>query len=682
MDQLSITTLAYSSASIASALLTIIFCLQWYQNRIQGWFALATALNTLWLMATSMAYIDESFPRETLLSIESLHYSGWVLALNRALFSTSSKSLPAIQNILLWSVFGFSLLTIVDLITPIITSPRPLFLLLLVQSIICLLALEQLYRNTDGNRYLKLLCLNLGLYFFYDVMANTHSLIFEYRSPNVVQARAAIALATCLLIAVSALVFHRTWFQSSPAKLSISRPTAFYTSSLLVSGLFISFASLGAYFISRYGGNWGVVAFTLFVFLSIILMSMILFSRTFRLRLAVLINKHLFQHKYDYREEWLKFIGRLSYPIDNKSVLQTAFSALAAIFQAPGGAVWMRRGYSYTPLYRAGLDEQIELPREPADSDFCETLQNQGWVFMPKAETREMQQNNEYLPEWVVNFPDVWLVLPLLTGDNNELSGFIILTSPTHDDTLTWEDLDLLKLVGKELANYVKRHEQSQQLAENLQFDAYNKLTAFIMHDLNNVIAQQSLVVSNAGKHKDNPEFVEDAIHTISNSITRMENLLHRLKRTESQTVELLSVSEVINNAIANCDSGHPQPTFTSLSADPYIKADKDRIELAITHLLKNAQEATSDTGHIDVVLNREDKVAVIIISDNGCGMAPDFIEDRLFKPFQTTKSGKGMGIGVYLTRSYINQLGGTLDVSSRPNVGTTFTIRLQTVEP
>ena len=51
------------------------------------------------------------------------------------------------------------------------------------------------------------------------------------------------------------------------------------------------------------------------------------------------------------------------------------------------------------------------------------------------------------------------------------------------------------------------------------------------MHDLKNLIAQQSLVVRNAAKHKDNPEFIDDAIATVDNSVNRMNRILDQLRR-------------------------------------------------------------------------------------------------------------------------------------------------------
>ncbi len=210
---------------------------------------------------------------------------------------------------------------------------------------------------------------------------------------------------------------------------------------------------------------------------------------------------------------------------------------------------------------------------------------------------------------------------------------------------------------------------------EGRQFDTYNKLVAFIIHDLNNLIAQQALVVRNAEKHKGNPAFFEDAIKTISNSVDRMNNLLKKLRRDESDLVKRLSILEVVNQAVSECQraklTADIEPTTRTLNADQV------RLVMTITNFIKNALEATPDDGRVHVTLRVNNDWATVIIEDNGSGMDWDFIHNRLFKPFETTKSGKGMGIGVYLSREYISELSGTLNVASEPGEGTTITITL-----
>ena len=81
--------------------------------------------------------------------------------------------------------------------------------------------------------------------------------------------------------------------------------------------------------------------------------------------------------------------------------------------------------------------------------------------------------------------------------------------------------------------------------------------------------------------------------------------------------------------------------------------------------------------GEVRVTLSGAAGQCEVQIADNGPGMAPEFIRDRLFKPFDSTKGSKGMGIGAYQARAYVQQQRGSIEVQSSPAQGTRFTIRL-----
>src|SRR5690606_18293918 len=372
----------------------------------------------------------------------------------------------------------------------------------------------------------------------------------------------------------------------------------------------------------------------------------------------------------------LRLINYLAQPADASEVNQRAFFAVASTTRAPSGAIWLRKQGFYEPVYRANLPSFVVLQEEPVDSPFCRTFIESEWVFIPETgDNQALGQHNELLPAWTRNIPDLWLLFPLIVGE--ELVGFMALTKPGGDEALTWEDLDLLKTMGRQIASYLKRHQQAEQLVEGRQFDTYNKLVAFIIHDLNNLIAQQALVVRNAEKHKGNPAFFEDAIKTISNSVDRMNNLLKKLRRDDSDLVKRLSIMEVVQQAVGECERSTPRLTMEIEPTSRTINADQVRLVMTITNFIKNAQEATPDDGQVHVTLRTNNNWATIVITDTGSGMDWDFIHNRLFKPFETTKSGKGMGIGVYLSREYISELSGTLSVTSELGEGTTITISL-----
>jgi putative PEP-CTERM system histidine kinase len=676
MEYAEVTFTAFLSAAIVSTLLTAAYLYQFWHHQRGCAFAVAAGINTLHLAAIALSFSNYQLSTDWLLFLECLHYNVWVLAIALSLRKHSKQQqFPRSLQILFgagWPLTGLILLfALLD--SNAILALTPWFALGL--AVISLVSVEQLYRYAASNdRQIKLLCMNLGAIFLYDIYLYTHGLIFQGIDPLLWQSRAAVSIATCLFMSLGGLVPLQQ--SQRTANFNISRPIAFYTTSLIGVGLLITSLSLGGYYVRLYGGNWGTVIYSFVLVAAVMIIAMVFVSNSLRSRLSVLINKHLFRHKYDYRSEWLRIINYLAQPAEASEVNQRAFFAVASTTKSPGGAIWLLKQGFYEPVYQVNLPRIVDLQEEPADSLFCLAFLDLEWVYFPDSGDNEaLSQNNHLLPYWARNFPHLWLIFPLIVGE--ELVGFMALTKPVDDTALTWEDLDLLKTIGRQIASYLKRHHQADQLAEGKQFDTYNKLVAFIIHDLNNLIAQQALMVKNAEKHKDNPAFVEDAIKTISNSVDRMNNLLKKLRRDESDLVKCLNMTDIVEQAVAECRRNNSQLTCSVEKSKYTLNADQVRLVMTITNFIKNALEATPSGGRVHVTLAYINNRAVITIEDSGSGMDWDFIHNRLFKPFETTKSGKGMGIGVYLSREYISELGGTLNVMSTVGEGTTITISL-----
>jgi putative PEP-CTERM system histidine kinase len=199
-----------------------------------------------------------------------------------------------------------------------------------------------------------------------------------------------------------------------------------------------------------------------------------------------------------------------------------------------------------------------------------------------------------------------------------------------------------------------------------------------VLHDIKNLIAQQSLLVGTAAQHKHKPEFIDDAIEIMAHSVAKMQRLM-QLLRTGMPGGKLVStdLAEVVSEAVNNCAGGTPVPAFDSNVAEVRVTMDRDRMTSVIENLIRNAQDATADDGMVSVGLECRGDTVDILIEDDGCGMDEAFVRERLFRPFDTTKGDTGMGIGAYECREYVHSLGGTLQVDSEPGKGTRMQITL-----
>jgi putative PEP-CTERM system histidine kinase len=260
--------------------------------------------------------------------------------------------------------------------------------------------------------------------------------------------------------------------------------------------------------------------------------------------------------------------------------------------------------------------------------------------------------------------------------------GFVLLYDPPPPFELTYEDRDLLKTVGRHVATQIAQQEADRKLTESRQFEAYNRLTAFMMHDLKNSAAQLRLIVDNYERHKRNPEFIDDAIGTIGNAVERMTRLIDQLRgSTAPERLARVNLADLAREAVSRCSTRQPRPVLQG-SDTALVQANPERLTTVIEHVIRNAQDATRAEGSVSVALTNRGSQIQLVVSDTGQGMDAEFVRDRLFRPFDSTKGAKGMGIGAYQVREYIQRLEGSVEVQSSPGQGTRFTISMPVCEP
>lgn len=543
----------------------------------------------------------------------------------------------------------------------------------LVTALTGLILVEQLYRNSpsESRWSLKWLVLGLGGMFAYDLFLYSQAVLFNAIDLTIWVARGPVNLLFVPLIAVAARR-NPEW----QLRIFVSRQVVFYSTTLTAVGLYLLLMSAGGYLIARYGGVWGGLARVVFFVGAAIVLLTLLFSASLRARTKVFLNKHFFQNKYDYRDEWLRLIATLS-QFQGGSTSEVVVEAIANIVESPSGFLWTLddtgRNYRASASYRS--DEPV--PDIPADSELLHFIRRREWIIDLAEYSREPDLYADLeLPEWLVNMRQAWLVVPLMYG--KQILGLVLLYKSPGRPKLNYEDRDLLKTVGHHTAVHLAQEKSDSLLAEAKQFEAYNRLTAFLMHDLNNLIAQQSLIVKNAEKHKRNPEFVDDAIATIANSVERMNKVMAQLKRGEADYgTKRVPLEFIASAAIDRCAGAMPKPLLERSNGDAKVVVNPDQFTTILVHLIRNAQQATPESGTVRIQIDQDGSMAVVRIIDDGTGMSPEFVRDRLFRPFDSTKGAEGMGIGAYQAREFARKLGGDLVAQSEVGFGTTVTMTL-----
>ncbi len=675
--------IGYSAAALGFLVLTLLLATAWRGRREGGMLLAASSVTTLWA-AVAAYHASELYPSSLIVvAAELLRGVLWlwfllaILGYGRA--DSPRHFLRTMAAVVV--VFGLTMALVLGLVFSgeVDVSPRLGFDLrifsFLVFSLLGLVLVEQLFRNTPlAERWaIKYLCLGLGGLFAFDFYLYSNALLLRDISPAIWTARGYINAIVVPLIIVSA-ARNPQW----SLDVFVSRSFVFHSASLLGAGIYLLAMAAGGYFIQRYGGEWGGLAQLVFFFAAGMLLIVLLFSGQMRARLRVFLSKHFFNYRYDYREEWLRFIDTLSSAELDHDLRLRVIKAMAQIVESPGGLLWQRReGDVLQPTASWNMPESRE--RVTGNESLVRFLFEHGWIIELDQVVREPESYAELtLPDWLQTLPDAWLLVPLF--NMSELHGFIVLARPRTSLQVNWEVRDLLVTTGRQSASYLALLAANEALVDARQFEAFNRLSAYVVHDLKNLVAQLSLVVSNAERHRNNPSFVEDAFATVDNSVQKMNRLLAQLRkgRMASQSQKSVDLARMLEEVVAAHAGQSPVPCLSLCHEGLAVIADSDRLTAVIGHLVQNAQDATDDDGGIQVRLSREGETAVIEIEDDGCGMDASFIRERLFRPFDTTKGNAGMGIGVYESREFIHALGGRLDVRSEPGIGTTFRIALE----
>jgi hypothetical protein len=419
------------------------------------------------------------------------------------------------------------------------------------------------------------------------------------------------------------------------------------------------------------GGDWGKALQLTLLFGGLLLLGMFVVSGSQRARLRVLLSKHLFPYRYDYRNEWLRFTQALSTAGGTLDLGQSVVKALSDLVESSGGTLWLKDGQGRFVMH-ARLNHPAFDAEELEGGAFCRYLEEREWVInLEEFRARPAHYDGLVLPRWLSNLADAWLVLPLKSDGG--LVGFVVLSVPRTPFEVNWEVLDLLKTAERQAASYLARMQATDALLEASKFDSFNRMSAFVVHDLKNLVAQMSLMLKNAERHRNNPAFQADMLETVAHVESRMRDLMGQLQEKRPldppRPVDLRVLVERV------CAGKRQQrPTLESRIAESGrldVLAHPERLERVIGHVVQNALDATCGDGKVSVQVDSRDALSVrLVVEDHGCGMTPEFMRERLFKPFQSSKPS-GMGIGVYETQQYLREIDGTIGYDSRVGHGT-----------
>lgn len=670
-----IATAGYAISAIGYAFLLLLLLTVRKSGLAKYLLILATGATCLWSIAP---FIFSPLSVEKLLLFDNVKSFFWLLFLASCLKDNFTNIIEVLSRKQTWLILA---LPIIAFALPYLGIEKDSwkFLLQTVIALQVLVLLEVIYRQAGENRWaLKPLIVYLAVTSVFEFVTFANALMVEQIHINYIAARGYIysALIPFLVLAIRRV---KNW----GVEIYISRDIVMHSTLLMVAGGYLFVMAMLGYVVKFFGGEWGGTIQIVLIALSLALLVTLFLSLSFRTKIKVFITKHFFANQFDYRHEWLKLTHCLNTKEEDGNVYATALRGLTqAIDYQTGCFIQVKNG-------ELNVLANIDKPDLNEDEnivllEFSAFFKIKNWIIdIEEFRTQPYVYDELKINHGLLNGVSFQLVIPIY--DDGEFWGMAVMQgSDNTSRKLNWELRDYLTAVNEQISNFLFHHKAAQELAENAQFAAFTRMSAFIVHDLKNVLAQIDLILSNAEQHKDNPEFIDDTFETLQHTKARMDKMLRQLTEKNAPQIgadSLVSLSDCIQQVVEQrCASYLPTPNLIVKKEIPVV-LDNDKLSNVIYHLVSNAQQATKDDGKVEIIieLSADEKHMLINIVDTGSGMSEDFIRTRLFKPFDTTKGNAGMGIGAFDAKAYLEKIGGKLIVQSKEHKGTTFTLRIPT---
>lgn len=556
------------------------------------------------------------------------------------------------------------------------------YLMLTAVTVQMLVILEQVYRQAGDLKWeYKPLIIYFAALVTFDFFTYANAAMVAQLNFSFFAARGYIYLA---MLPFLVLAIRR--IQHWGIDIFVSREVVMHSTLLMLSGAYLIIMALLGYMVQYFGGDWGApIQIALFLIAVVLLLSLFM-SHEFRTKLKVFITKNFYANQFDYRVEWVALTQILSK--EDKSISQVYTTALNAWMQGikydQGVLLKVTNSQVSIAAITGDNSQALYQKSEHFIDDILTFLAIKDWLI----DFDEMRIK----PELYEQFPNrnkaiksmpFQMVVPIY--QQQKLWGMVLLNAQTAvKRNLNWELRDYLQAVTGQTSNYIFQAESAQKLSENAQFAAFSRMSAFVVHDLKNVLAQVNLLLSNSKQHRDNPEFIDDTFETLGHAKARMDNMLKQLMEktiNNSPNIAKVDLTELIQEVVDNnCASLSPMPTFEQKETIE-LGLNADKLANVLYHLISNAQQATPDDGRVEILLSESAKAVYIEIKDTGTGMSVEFINEQLFTPFVTTKGNAGMGVGAYDAKTYVESIGGSIAVKSEVGQGSVFRLTLPKLE-
>ncbi|MDD2852700.1 MAG: PEP-CTERM system histidine kinase PrsK [Desulfuromonadaceae bacterium] len=529
--------------------------------------------------------------------------------------------------------------------------------------VVALVNFEVTFTNASPDALTKIKFELIGLATIVVVQVFYFSQALLYRSLNM----SYLSLRSFIYLVAAGLMGYSFASRRGKVRIQVSRQVAFKSFVLFAVGIYLVVLGLLGEGMKHLGAFFPRVVTISVAFLIGIGLLILILSERFRREVKVTLHKNFYQHKHDYRTQWLRFTEQLSSSRSGEELLQHILLAYNTIFGFSGSALFLLD--ESNSGYRLQAEHEMQLQDELIAQD------NSLICFMAKREwvISIAEENSEYAEADVQLFQNnaVLFIVPLFGRER--LEGFIVLGKPLNrKEVYIYEDFDLMKTISRQASLAIMHQRLSEEISHAREIEAIGNVATFVAHDLKNLVSNLSLIVENAARYIHNPDFQEDMIMSLRNTVDKMLKLIGRLKNLgetnyiSKKPVNLLELAQRTAQLVAGS-------TVNVSGTAEIVHLDENEIQKVILNLILNAIEASGPHDPVEIEVGSA-SMSYIRVTDHGCGISNQFLRSELFKPFKTTKK-QGLGVGLYQCRQIVEAHAGKIEATSVEGSGSVFTV-------
>ena len=547
-------------------------------------------------------------------------------------------------------------------------------------SVVALMNLERTYRAAVGTlrwrvKYVLLGCATILATRFY---TGSQALIYGSIAPSIDTVSTAAVAISVVLIMVGLLRDGSFNIDLYPSHQVISSSIT-----IILAGAYLFTIGLLAQAVAYIGsGDAAFPVKALGILVALLALAVLTQSDRFRLHIKQFVSRHFRRPKYDYRTLWKRFTDETAKPLAQEGICDSIAKLSSETFEALSVSVWLFEANGANIRLQAStiLADPSTTHNQLSEQDIEGLKAN----FALDSRPIYLEGNSE---PWLQNFARLnprkfehggkRICVPMIARES--LLGVVVLGDRVAGIPFSEEEFDVLASVGHHAASSLLYLQLSKRLIESREMEAFQKMAAFFVHDLKNAASTLSIMVKNLPMHWDKPEFRIDALRGISRTGDRINTLIERLGAVRKDLDIDTRPCEFDGFVQTTLSNWEPPPEIeirSSLSCPIIVPIDTKQLEKVLINLLINASEAMNQSGVIQIEAGIEDRYLFLRVKDDGCGMSPEFLEKRLFRPFQTTKQ-QGIGIGMFQSKMIVEAHGGELSAESEEGKGATFSMVL-----